>query len=184
MKKSIGTAALLGAIYFASMPIVPALAQEISEVQATSSILESAAHAKCVQQNRNDPRSLFECMETLAATGDASAQTSLGHFLFNGLGTVRNATRAADVWELAVAQGHPTAMSNLAVIRATGIGRPRDLEKANSLRSDSARILGTTVPALRVAGQINGNDYPSRACVTVSVFFCKMVGETVRRQII
>lgn len=178
MKKSIRTATLLGAIYLTSMPITPAWAQELSEFQATSPILESAAHAKCAQQNRNDPRALFECMETLAATGDASAQTSLGYFLFNGRGAVRDAKRAADVWELAVAQGHPTAMSNLAIIRATGIGRPRDLEKANSLRSDSARILGTTVPALHVAGQFNGGDYPSPNCWTFAAE-CKWIGETI-----
>lgn len=61
-----------------------------------------------------------------AEAGDPAAMTALGNLHYLGLGTVRNARRAAELYFEAARLGHADAQLNLGNLYSQGLGVPAD----------------------------------------------------------
>lgn len=145
----------------------------IAKALSLSSDLQTCIQAQEQSQNY---RELFFCSSRLSEAGDRSADMLTGELYWLGLGTSQNHKAAADLWEKSYNSGFAGAAISLATPYAYGLGRPRDIEKAKSLRKEGAIKTKQSVNATHISGYIYPQDYP-RECPLLGM--CKMVGETI-----
>ena len=79
---------------------------------------------------RGDYATALKTFQSLAAKGNAEAQTNLGMLYANGQGVPRDYTKAREWFEKAAAQGDPMAQNNLAELYYAGLGVPQDNVRA------------------------------------------------------
>ncbi len=85
-------------------------------------------------------KTLPDVVRRAADAGEAGAQTALGHFYERGEnGFAVREDEALRLYRLAAAQGYPPALTNLAVLVATGRGVARDDAEAARLLSLAAQ---------------------------------------------
>lgn len=100
-----------------------------ADYQAGAQAFEQGAHARAAQ-----------IWQPLANANDPRAQYGLGLLYHNGWGMpARDALRAQHWYTLAAERGHPGAQYNLAVMRDTGDGVPRDSAQAAFWYAEAAR---------------------------------------------
>lgn len=138
---------------------------------------------KCIQtqEQSQNYRQLFLCTSRLSEAGDRSADVLTGELYWMGLGTSQNHKAAADLWEKSYNSGFASAAIFFAAPFTYGLGRPKDLEKAKSLRKEGALKTKQSLNATQISGYIGPQDYPQECAFLV--FGCKMVGETIVAEI-
>jgi TPR repeat protein len=80
---------------------------------------------------RGDYVTALRLFRSLAAKGDAKAQSNLGVMYRDGQGVAQNFADALRWFRLAAAQGDATAQSNLGVLYAKGDGGTQDFVRAH-----------------------------------------------------
>ena len=75
---------------------------------------------------RGDYATALKTFQSLAAQGNAEAQTNLGMLYANGQGVPQDYSQARQWYEKAAAQGHALAQNNLAEMYYAGLGVPQD----------------------------------------------------------
>ena len=91
-----------------------------------ASPLEDATAAN----KRGDYASALKTFQSLAAQGNAEAQTNLGMLYANGQGVPQDYVQARQWYEKAAAQGDALAQNNLAELYYAGLGVPQDNVRA------------------------------------------------------
>ena len=77
-----------------------------------------------------DYATALKAFQSLAAQGNAEAQTNLGQLYANGKGVPQDYAQARQWYEKAAAQGHALAQNNLAELYFAGLGVPQDYVRA------------------------------------------------------
>jgi len=75
---------------------------------------------------RGDYATALKAFQSLAAQGNAEAQTNIGMLYANGQGVPQDYSQARQWYEKAAAQGNPMAQNNLAELYYAGLGVPQD----------------------------------------------------------